>query len=413
MDVSKTRPKYKQYTCLCFSVMGQRRFRVSMGVLIATPEAGDASVNVVPQMKKNTSKNFVAAIPERNDGFTACNHGNDSFDSINKDAYDHLLLMKNSSFDTMSNSSIHDSCLFPYYRSNKSDSNSDAVLVKDVGVSCTLLNIPWPEDFSRSLFPQSKNLVKHLKEEYDDLSNITHKITAYTKDILGQLSKRDERKQQLLKDLTGTNHAAASQYVDGGGNLCLKLRFLSNAGTQCEKDLLSNRNDTKRLRNKHSRNQMIDKTDLLCDEHILSKYEKYVQTIINQTSAGTNTSTSSNTSLYNFLTMRKRRMADVLTNTKSTRFSEKCPKYSSRKSSKSTLNKQNSVVLTNWSEISKKQGKHNKLSIGSKESQQMANAKNKKIQDDYIKKMNNLPNTKFHTVNIRVVKQKNTRKKHV
>ena len=49
--------------------------------------------------------------------------------------------------------------------------------------------------------PETKTLVKHLKKEYNDLTSITNKITTYTKDILSHLSKKNQRKHPLLKDL--------------------------------------------------------------------------------------------------------------------------------------------------------------------------------------------------------------------
>lgn len=72
-----------------------------MGVLIA-PKTGDASIKIIPQMKKHTtssdesSKSFISTISKRHDIF--------------------------------------------FHRSNKSNGCPDAVLVKDIGVSCMLLN---------------------------------------------------------------------------------------------------------------------------------------------------------------------------------------------------------------------------------------------------------------------------------
>ena len=96
-----------------------------MGVLIAPPEAGDASINIIPQMKKysaipgKSSKSLVPAVSERNVTnqsalMIASNY--DSTNNINKDAYRHTVLMDDNMFDKMSNSTIHNSCQFPYYR---------------------------------------------------------------------------------------------------------------------------------------------------------------------------------------------------------------------------------------------------------------------------------------------------------
>ncbi|KAK1118952.1 hypothetical protein K0M31_013723 [Melipona bicolor] len=209
-----------------------------MGVLIAPPEAGDASINIIPQMKKysaipgKSSESLIPAMSERNVTnrsalMIASNY--DSTNNINKDAHRHTVLMDDNMFDKMSSSTIHDSCQFPYYRSNKSDKCTDAVLVKDIGVSCKLLN----QNTSKMSLPETRILVKHLKKEYNDLTSITNKITAYTKDILSHLSKKNQRKHPFLKDLIASKHAIASQYVDTKGNLCLKLRLFSNAETQC------------------------------------------------------------------------------------------------------------------------------------------------------------------------------------
>lgn len=54
--------------------------------------------------------------------------------------------------------------------------------------------------------PETKTIVKHLKKEYNDLSNITSKITTYTKDILSHLSKKNQKKQQFLKNLVFNFH---------------------------------------------------------------------------------------------------------------------------------------------------------------------------------------------------------------
>lgn len=79
-----------------------------------------------------------------------------------------------------------------FCRSSKNDGQfPDAVLVKDVGISCMLLNQSVPKI---SIPEANSYLVKQLKREYNDLSNITSKITAYTKDILNNLSKKNQRK---------------------------------------------------------------------------------------------------------------------------------------------------------------------------------------------------------------------------
>lgn len=71
------------------------------------------------------------------------------------------------------------------------------MLVKDVGVSCMLLK----QNTFEIQLPQTKTLIKHLKKEYNDLTDIANRITTYTKDILSHLPKKNQRKHQLLKNL--------------------------------------------------------------------------------------------------------------------------------------------------------------------------------------------------------------------
>ncbi|CAK9833327.1 hypothetical protein ANTRET_LOCUS10029 [Anthophora retusa] len=433
MDVSKKRQKYKRYTCLCVSVMGQRRFRVSMGVLIASPEAGDASGNIIPQIRKgtpifdNSSKSFMPAISQRNmtnpNALISTSNYN-STNSINREEYEQMILMENS-IDDMSTSTILDKCQFPYYRSNRNgDRYSDAVLVKDVGVSCLLLN----QNMSEMPIPGTKTLVKQLKREYTDLSNITTKITAYTKDILDHLAIRNKRKHQLLKDLVTSKHAMASQYIDSKDNLCLKLRLFSNVGTQCTTQTFQNSDDLlyknkgipMKLYGKHSKNRISEKDRTMYGEGVKLKYEKNVQTRIYKKHAETNTSNlslPSNSSVYNYLVMNKQETPNRLLNSELTKFDNTLKRRNYKSFSDNTdyrdhSKKCNPVVFTNWKEISKsKQSKTKTQTITSNALQKMEITKNKILQEKSLKPntTNNTPNTKFHTVNIQIVKQN---KKH-
>lgn len=87
-----------------------------------------------------------------------------------------------------------------HYRSNRTNGFQDAVLVKDVGVSCNLLNKNAIEP-DISISGVENYLVKQLKFEYNELSNITKKLNAYTKDILSSLASRCKRKDQVLEKL--------------------------------------------------------------------------------------------------------------------------------------------------------------------------------------------------------------------
>ncbi|XP_026299477.1 uncharacterized protein LOC100577809 isoform X2 [Apis mellifera] len=397
--------------------MGQRRFRVSMGVLIA-PKTGDASIKIIPQMKKHTtssdesSKSFISTISKRHaikQNALIIESNYDSINSMNKDSHNHSVT-ENTISDDMSNSTIHDSCQFPYYRSNKSNGCPDAVLVKDIGVSCMLLNQNTSE-----ISPETKTIVKHLKKEYNDLSNITSKITTYTKDILSHLSKKNQKKQQFLKNLVSSKHAMASQYIDTEGNLCLKLRLFSNAETQCitQQDvknfnsiLCKDGYNIKKLYSKHS--QISSKESIKVNNTKKnSKYEKDIQTLVpcqeNETNTSTSTSPSAS-SVFNYLILSKKRTSNEFLNSKSNKFGDmhkhRHLKNFIDKDGKDHLKIRNPILFTNWKEISKSKSK-NKTFFS--ESQQTTNTKNKILQGDNM--INNISNTKFHTVNIRIIKK--------
>jgi len=73
-------------------------------------------------------------------------------------------------------------------------------LVKDVGISCNLLNKNAIEP-AISISGVENYLIKQLKLEYNELSNITRKLNAYTKDILSNLTSRRKRKDQVFEKL--------------------------------------------------------------------------------------------------------------------------------------------------------------------------------------------------------------------
>jgi len=73
-------------------------------------------------------------------------------------------------------------------------------LVKDVGISCNLLNKNAIEP-DISISGVENYLIKQLKLEYNELSNITRKLNAYTKDILSNLTSRRRRKDQVFEKL--------------------------------------------------------------------------------------------------------------------------------------------------------------------------------------------------------------------
>ncbi|XP_076226133.1 uncharacterized protein LOC116426481 [Nomia melanderi] len=380
MDISKTWQKYKQEikTCLCFSVMGQRRFRISMGTLIASPEAGDALVNIIPQMKEycitgNHSKNFNYEMSGRDNivrRSLICSFDYNNKNDTNENDCEGGLLMQNDICDEISSDIVTDTCQFPYYRSSKHCTQcSDTVLVKDVGISCKLLSQNGHET---SISETKSYLVEQLKREYSDLFNITNKITAYTKDILQHLSKKDQKKQGLFQNLVSSKHAVASQYVNSEGNLCLKLRLLNNTETQSTRQTVKKYNDTtshkgnivEKPKNEYcnfltrlytTKNQIVYNT----------KHKKEAQTIFLGRKVKTSTSSFSSqktSSIYNYLTMRKRKSSNEML--KSTLINN----YKNN-DHKEHLKQCSSITFTNWKEISKsKQSKTKILSASSNKS---------------------------------------------
>jgi len=71
--------------------------------------------------------------------------------------------------------------------------------VKDVGVSCSLLN---ENIINSNIISEVEDyLIRQLKLEYNELSNITKKINACTKDILNHLAIKSKKKDQTPKKL--------------------------------------------------------------------------------------------------------------------------------------------------------------------------------------------------------------------
>ncbi|XP_076289293.1 uncharacterized protein LOC143213386 [Lasioglossum baleicum] len=405
MDISKSWHKYKQEleTSLCFSVMGQRRFRISMGALIASPEAGDSLVNVTPQVKKYSaitddhSKSFISTMSERDNVLHRSLIRSTNFNSVNgvnKREYEEALLMHNYACDKISNSTLREDCQFPYYRSSKYYSQcSDTVLMKDVGVSCMLLNSYCPD----VPVSEAKNyLVKQLKREYNDLSNITNKITAYTRDILNHLSKKHQKNHGLTQNLVTSKHAIASQYVDSKGNLCLKLRLSSNK-TQCSKHQIAEKtnntanddeNVVEELDHEYSKKEIVHDT----------KHEKEVQTLFIGEKAATSTSSflsRKTSSIYNYLATRRKRSSN-----------ETIKSSYKKNNRKENFKRSNPVVFTNWKEISKSRRlKNNIPPTTCNKSRETIEIKGTSSQAQSLNsRIHNILNTRFHTVNIRIIK---------
>lgn len=96
-----------------------------MGVLIASPESGDASVNIIPHMKKynaisdEPSKSFISTISDKNITDRSALRSATNYDCSNtmiKDSHKQMIFMENDVSNKMNSSTIPESCQFPYYR---------------------------------------------------------------------------------------------------------------------------------------------------------------------------------------------------------------------------------------------------------------------------------------------------------
>nr|XP_033322478.1 uncharacterized protein LOC117218299 isoform X2 [Megalopta genalis]XP_033322479.1 uncharacterized protein LOC117218299 isoform X2 [Megalopta genalis] len=350
------------------------------------------------------SKSFISTLPERSNIFhrkLICSPDSDSINGTSRKELKETLPMQNCVYDEINNSTLRDcyNYQFPYYRSSKySTQCSDTVLVKDVGVSCMLF---YPDNPEEPVSETKTYLVKQLKREYNDLSDITNKITAYTKDILNHLSKKHQRKRSLFHNLVSSKHAIGSQYINSKGKLCLKLRLLSNTETQFSTHQIAkgsngtacdDRNVKRESNNEYWKKQIVGNT----------KHEKEVQTLFIGEKTGTSTSSFSSkksSSIYNYLTTRKRRSSNQML--KSTLINS----YKD-KNCKERLKTSKPVVFTNWKEISKSKRSKNNAPPVSNKSHEMIEMKETSSQTQSLNsKINNLLKTRFHTINIRIIKR--------
>ncbi|XP_025073471.1 uncharacterized protein LOC112552451 [Pogonomyrmex barbatus] len=242
MDRSEnTWQTYKYGTCLCFSGMGRRKFRISVCAISASPEAGDAPGIMSARRKYSAisgSEDFKNAFLSRQDKNPIARYASTVLlDSINvtKDYVpDEFAVVQDDTIRKSSNIENEvDYCGFSYYRTNKSDGFQDAVLVKDVGITCNLLNKNAIEP-DISISGVESYLVRQLKLEYNELSSITRKLNAYTKDILCNLASKCKRREQVRENLhVASKHVMASQCTDEAGNPNLKLRFRNDIKKKC------------------------------------------------------------------------------------------------------------------------------------------------------------------------------------
>lgn len=241
-------------------------------------------------------------------------------------------------------------------RSDKTNGSRDTVLVKDVGVSCSLLK-ENAVDPGVSITGFENYLVKQLKLEYKELSDITRKINAYTKDILSSLALRYKREDQAVqKSYVASRRHMASQCMDEAENSCLKLRFRNDAGKKCrpsevdvinnfsEKDIVKRRTYEKRASTKRRRAEL----DKAFSKRILELSPK-----------------CSGVLLRNYLIMKREKVPSNSSKTYlrkaeiSASPSRLCRHRGADKSRKSFYtSKCDPLVLTNWREVSRRKAVH-------------------------------------------------------
>ncbi|XP_033211930.1 uncharacterized protein LOC117169591 [Belonocnema kinseyi] len=132
-----------------------------------------------------------------------------------------------------------DYCGFPYYRSFKgSNSSYDCVLMKDASVSCTLLEPKSNQDYL-TLSAIEGYFLKQIKTEYQDFSEMTKKISSYTKCKLQNLSKKyKKRKLDLVNN--SKKRPMATEYIDKNGIVVLKLRWADIDETEKKESTVKN-----------------------------------------------------------------------------------------------------------------------------------------------------------------------------
>ncbi|KAI4486067.1 hypothetical protein M0804_006556 [Polistes exclamans] len=201
-----------------------------MGTIKNEMESGDTSNFLLPSRKDHRMKKKKN---NKSDTTQKATNPNLSFDFTSGSIFTNEFRKSNNSDIVSSATSLPlESYGFPYYRSYRNGGRSqDAVLVKDIGISCTLLNekISSP-NFSKDSIVESY-LVKRLKTEYNDLTEITKKISSYTNDIIRNLILRDrKKKEQVENKITKTQE---QKIVKKTNEDCVKLRLKSDAEIRC------------------------------------------------------------------------------------------------------------------------------------------------------------------------------------
>ncbi|XP_018366011.1 PREDICTED: uncharacterized protein LOC108763145 isoform X2 [Trachymyrmex cornetzi] len=345
-----TQQGHKYGTCLCFSVMGRKKFRISVCAISASPEAGDAPISVTSSRRKYStisrtrdSRNFLS----RRDKNRIIRHASivpSNLINVARNYEGNSPLRKPCNIE-----SEVDYYGFSYYRT---DGFQDAVLVKDVGISCNLLNKNTVES-DISISGIENYLIKQLKLEYNELSNITKKLNMYTKDVWNNLSLRCRRKEQLLEKLhVASKRVMAIQCTDEIGNPCLKLRSRNDTKRKCGSSDIDLDKSTVRKEITRKKMHGNNNTEKRCVEFNKAFAKGFLEL----------SSKCSGVLLRNYLIMKREKVSNNASKArlgKTGNFSlsgKLCEDHATDRSPKCFYaSKCNPLVFTNWQEISKQQ----------------------------------------------------------
>ncbi|XP_047363331.1 uncharacterized protein LOC124954429 [Vespa velutina] len=248
-------------------------------------------------------------------------------------------------------------------------------------------------------------LVKRLKTEYNDLTEITKKISSYTNDIIRNLILRDRKKKEQIKSC---EHKVLTKGEINEG--CLKLRLKNDAEVRClyRKDVFDSSNKRKNFKS----------TSRLSKERKKIQGKLSSSNISNFETKRNSSNSDSSSIVYDYLMMNNKRRIQ--------RERELIDKETKRdffqnvdviQCGKENIETHESMNLTNWKDISR--GKLKKKKSVSKMSRHtIPNEKVKrrnrkdyrlgleeKFDDDSTIMFANglLQDANFHTVNIRII----------
>ncbi|KAK2576616.1 hypothetical protein KPH14_005283 [Odynerus spinipes] len=339
-----------------------------MGELKNTAEIGDWSTSAAPS-KKDTSKKY----PRRTFKDSQCPPDAISGSAFTGELYADTKLRKLNGSNDVTALPL-ESCGFPYYRSYRNGGRcQDAVLVKDIGVSCTFLDEEFSSNDSSKDSSMESYLVRCLKTEYNDLSEITKKISSYTSDIIRNLILRDRKREEIR------SKRAVTQHENDRDKTCLKMRLKDEVRCLYRKDI-SNNVGSSEVSIDECKNFFHGVTEMSrTTTKGISKNRKSLQEFSN---CGRSYSSSDSSSIvYDYLMMgnrqtcrRKRRETAKLIDCGAyRRFYREFDKIQNNKENIETPKQ---ITLTNWQEISRAKLRTNKST--SKISRHTINEKHKR-----------------------------------